>query len=91
MLEVMSDTSCGEQAAHSRGACVGVCCSNLSGGDDVRRAVRMLRDDCVQYRVHISRMTNVCVRDVHVHFVGVIIVTYVRDTGEGTVIYLWIY
>lgn len=33
MLHVMTDTSCGEEALHSRGACV--CCCNLSRMDDV--------------------------------------------------------
>lgn len=35
MLHVMTDTSCGEEALHPRGARVSVCCCNLSGREDV--------------------------------------------------------
>lgn len=47
MLHVMTDTSCGEEALHPRGACGSVCCCNLSGRDGVSHAEGKVKDVCV--------------------------------------------
>lgn len=44
---VMTDSSCGEDALHPGGACVSVCCSNLSGRDDVSHVGGKVKDGCV--------------------------------------------